>query len=267
MTSLSEIWASPDRLYLLGYPPKTLVYDYEGNLVEELPLGGERLPRRKFILAGQMNILFYGSGLPDPASGTGFIDIPWDITEIAPDGASLKTIGSFPIRQFQEVHEGGGVSGTAWNLLQVVALDGNSLFLNYTPEYMVENFVRDKKAVLLRFRRPYTRIKRVGGSGVSASGGSKITPPEFLPDIFALHVVDGKIRVQTSTVIEGKGILVDVFGPEGQYVDNFYIQSLWKNSSVRQANRGFTVVGGFAYFTEETGDGLIMIIKCRLVGL
>jgi hypothetical protein len=266
LTSLSDIWASPDRLYLSGYPPKFLVYDYEGNLVQELPLRGERLPSR-FILAGQMNILLYGSGRPDPASGTGFIDIPWDITEIAPDGASLKTIGSFPIRAFQEVQEGGGVSGTAWNLLQVVALDGNSLFLNYTPEYMVENFVRDKKAVVLRFRRPYTRMKRTVGGGVSASSGSKFPPPEFLPDIFALHVVDGKIWVQTSTVIEGKGILVDVFDPEGQYVDNFYIQSLWNNSSGKLANKSITVGGGFAYFKEETGDGLIIIKKCRLVGL
>jgi hypothetical protein len=28
-----------------------------------------------------------------------------------------------------------------------------------------------------------------------------------------------------------------------------------------------TIVGGFAYFNEETSDGLIVIRKCRLVGL
>ena len=266
LTSLHDIWASPDRLYLLGYPPKILVYDYEGNLVQELPLRGGLLGGR-FILADPANLLVYGPSRPDPASGTGFIDIPWDITEIAPDGASLKTIGSFPIRVFQEVQEGGAISGTAWNLLQVVALNDNSLFLNYTPEYLVENFVKDKQAVVLRFRRPYARIKRSSGGGVSASSGSKPPPPEFWPDIFALHVVDGNLWVQTWTVIDGKGNLFDVFDTKGRYIDSFSVQSTTKNEDGEPARIRMTIVGGFAYFKEETGDGLIIIKKCRLVGL
>ncbi|MCX6567429.1 MAG: 6-bladed beta-propeller [Candidatus Aminicenantes bacterium] len=266
LTSLHDIWASPDRLYLLGYPPKILIYDYEGNLVQELPLRGGNLGGR-FILADPANLLVYGTSRPDAASGTGFIDIPWDITEIAPDGASLKTIGSFPIRTFQEVQAGGAVSGTAWNLPQVVALNGNSLFLNYTPEYMIDNFVKDKQAVGLRFRRPYTRVKRSSGGGVSGSAGSGPPPPEFLPDIYALHIVDGHLWVQTRTVTEEKGNLFDVFDTKGRYIDSFYIQSMMKNEDGGPARLSMTIVGGFAYFKEETSDGLIVIRKCRLVGL
>ena len=266
LSTLGDIWASPDRLYLLGYPPKILVYDYEGNLVQELPLRGGMLGGR-FILADPANLLVYGPSRPDPASGTGFMDIPWDITEIAPDGASLKTIGSFPIRTFQEVQEGGAVSGKAWNQLQVVALNGNSLFLNYTPEYMVDNFVKDKQATVLRFRRPYTRIKRSSGGGVSGSAGSGPPPPEFWPDIYALHIVDGHLWVQTWTVTEEKGILFDVFNSKGQYIDSFFIQSKMKNEYGEPARIRMTIVGGFAYFKEETRDGLIVIRKCRLVGL
>jgi len=266
LTSLHDIWASPDRLYILGQPPKILIYDYEGNLVQELPLRGGNLGGR-FILADPANLLVYGSGRPDPASGTGFIDIPWDIIEIAPDGASLKTIGSFPIRAFQEVQEGGATSGTSWNVLQIVALNGNSLFLNYTPEYMIDNFVKDKQAVVLRFKRPYTRIKRSSGGGISGSAGSGPPPPEFWPDIYALHIVDGHLWVQTCTVTDGKGNLFDVFDTKGQYIDSFYIQSTIKNEDGGPAKLSMTIVGGFAYFREETGDGLIIIKRCRLVGL
>jgi hypothetical protein len=266
LSSISDTWASLDRLYLRGNPPKILVFDYEGNLIRELPLRGGPIGGR-FILADQANLLLYGMGRPDPSGGTGFRDIPRDINEIAPDGSSQKTIGSFPIRSFLEVQEGRAISGTTWNQLQVVALNGNSLFLNSSPEYLIENFVRDKKAVVLRFRRPYTRQKRTGGGGVSASRGSGPPAPEFWPDIYALHIVDGQLWVQTWTVTEEKGILFDVFDTQGRYIDSFNIQSMMKGEDGQPVRIRMTIAGGFAYFSEETSDGLIVIRKCRLVGL
>jgi len=259
LTSISDIWASPDRLYLMGYPLKILVYDYEGNLVREIPFRSGHIGGR-FILADPANILLYGFGRPNPATGSGFVDTPWDIIEITSDGASFKTIASFPIRTFLEVQEGGAVAGTAWNTLQVVALDGNSLFLNYTPEYMVENFIKDVQAVALRFRRPYARIKR-------SSGGGRIPhAPEFWPDIFDLHIVDGHLWVQTMNVTKEKGILFDVFNTKGRYIDSFFIQPRIENEE-GELVRTMTFVGGFAYFRVETSDGLVIIKKCRLIGL
>ena len=127
-----------------------------------------------FILADRANLLAYGFGRPDASGGTGFRDIPWDIFEITADGTSQK-IGSFPIPVYSKVEAGGAISWTGWNQLQVVALDSNSLFLNSTSEYLIEEFVRDKRAVVLRFRRPYARVKWSGGGGVSVSRGNE--PP------------------------------------------------------------------------------------------
>jgi hypothetical protein len=266
LSSIVDTWASPDRLYLRGNPPKILVYDYKGNLVQELPLRGDLLGGR-FILVDRANLLLYGMGRPDPSGGTGFIDIPWDICEITPDGRSQKTIGSFPIRSFQEVQEGGAISGTTWNQLQVVALNGHSLFLNSSPEYLIENFDRERKAVVLRFRRPYARQKRTGSGGVPVPRGSGPPAPEFWPDIYALHVVDGLLWVQTWTVVEGKGMLFDVFDTKGRYTDSFYIQSMMKSEDGQPARIRMTIAGGCAYFREETSNGLIVIKKCRLLGL
>lgn len=264
-TSLIDTWATPDRLYVRGTPPKILVYDYAGNLVQEIALrdiytGG------RFILADQTNLLAFGFGRPDPSVGTGFRDVPWDIFEIATDGTARK-IGSFPIPIYLKVEAGGAISGTGWNQLQIVALDSNSLFLNSTSEYLIENFIRDKRAVVLRFRRPYARVKWSGGGGVSASRGDGPSPPEFWTDIYALHVVDGHLWVQTSTVTEEKGILFDVFDTNGRYLDSFYIQFSIKNENGEPARVRVTIAGRYAYFREETGDGLFVIRKCRLVGL
>jgi hypothetical protein len=256
LSTILDTWASPDRIYLNGYPPKILAYDYEGNLVRELSLRDGLLGGR-FIWADPANVLLYGAGRPGPSGGTGFRDMPWDIHEIEPDG-SQKTLGKFPIRTYIEVEKGGAISGTSWNQLQVVALNGKSLFLNSTPEYLIENFVRDKKEIVLRFRRPYTRQKNRGGSP---------SAPEFLPDIYALHIVEGHLWVQTSTVTAEEGILFDVFDTKGRYIDSFYIQSMMKGEDGQPARIRMTIAGGYAYFKEETSDGLIVIKKCRLVGL
>jgi len=266
LSTVIDTWASPDRLYMIGYPPKFLVYDYEGKLVQEIPLRGGLVGGR-FVMADRANLLVYGSGRPDPSGGTGLRNVPWDIIEIGPDGTSPKTIASFPILTYIEVREGSTISGAAGNRLQVGALDGNLLFVNSSPEYLIENFARDKKAVVLRFRRPYTRIKNAGGGGVSSSRGSKPSASEFLPDIYALHIVDGQLWVQTSTVTEEKGILFDVFDTKGRYIDGFYIQSMMKGEDGQPARLRMTIAGGFVYFKEETSDGLIVIRKCRLVGL
>ncbi|MCX6568045.1 MAG: 6-bladed beta-propeller [Candidatus Aminicenantes bacterium] len=266
LLSVNDIWVSSDRLYLLGYPQKILIYDYSGNLLKEVSpkvIGGFA----RFIFADTRGFLFQIEGYPDTSAGTGLKDIPRNIIELTPDGASLRTVGSFTIPGYLKFNRAGGSEVTTWNQLLVVALDGNSLFLNYTPEYLVENSVRDKGAVVRQFKRPYKRVKWSGGGGISMPGDNAPSPPEFLPDIHALHVVDGKIWVQTSTVVEGKGILVDVFDLEGRYVDNFFIQSLMKDPSGKPANMRLTIAGGFAYFKDKTEDELIVIKKCRLVGL
>ena len=58
-----------------------------------------------------------------------------------------------------------------------------------------------------------------------------------------------------------------MFDPEGRYVDSFYIQSLSKDPPGKPANMVLTIAGGFAYFSEKTDDELIVVKKCRLVGL
>jgi len=248
----------------LGFPPKILVYDHEGNLAREI--GARELGWGHFILADKGGFLIHKGGRPDPSAGGGFKDIPQDIIELSPDGAMLRTVGSFSVRGFVQVYESGATSMTTWNQLKAITVDRNTLAVNSTPEYRVDILDRDKGVVVRRFRRPYDRIKRKGGGGVAGSGGSAPPPPELDPDIADLHFVDGKIYVQTSTVVEGKGIVFDVFDLDGRYTDSFFVQSPLKDPSGKTANMKMTIAGGFAYFRDKTEDELVVIRKCRLIG-
>ena len=265
LTGLFDIWASSDRLYLLGNPLKVLVFGYDGLLEKEISLRGTGIGAR-FIRADKGHIIIRNRGRLDPTAGGGFKEIPIDIIEISMNDGAFKPLGSFPIRAFVE-GQGGNLHMTAWNQLQVASLDENNLILNHTAEYLLEVFARDKGTIVRRFRRPYDRVKTSLGSRSSGLDGSSPSLPEFQPDIFYLHVVDGRVWVQTSTVVEGKGILFDVFSSEGRYVDNFFLQSPRKDVTGKPANILLTVFGGFAYFSDKTEDGFIVIRKCRLIGL
>jgi len=265
LTGLFDIWASPDRLYLLGYPLKVLVFGYDGLLEKEISLRGTGIAAR-FIRADTDHIIIRNRGRLDPTAGGGFKEIPVDIIEISMNDGAFKPLGSFPIRAFVE-GQGGDIHMTAWNQLQAACLDENNLILNHTAEYLLEVFARDKGTVVRRFRRPYNRVKTSGGNGSAGPGGSSPSVPEFQPDIFCLHIVEGRLWVQTSTVVAGKGMLFDVFNSEGRYVDSFFIQSPRKDVSGKTANILLTISGGFAYFSDKTEDDFIVIRKCRLVGL
>jgi len=265
LTVLYDIWASSDRLYLFGYPSKILIFNYDGSLDKELSTRDVGTVG-KFIWSDSDGILMSKSGRPDPAAGNGLRDFPQDIVEISTRDSTVTKISSFPIRAFIEFFPGGAASVRAWNQLHAVSLDERILVLNYTPEYRLEMYDREKGAIVRRFDRPYVRVKKRGGAGISSTGGNRPPEPEFQTDIFSLHVVDGKTWVQTSTIVEGKGILFDVFDRGGRYVDSFYVQSPQKDASGKPANQMLTIANGFAYGRERTEDELIVIKKYRLVG-
>ncbi len=265
LIGLFDIWASPHKLYLLGYPLKVLVFGYDGRLEKELSLRGTGIAAR-FIRADKGHIIIRNRVRLDPTARGGLKDISVDIIKISMNDGASEPLGSFPIRAFVE-GQGGDIHMTAWNQLQAVSLDENTLILNHTADYLLEVFAVDKGTVVRRFRRPYTRVKTSGGSGSSGPVGSSPSAPEFKPDIFDLHIVDGRLWVQTSTVVEGKGILFDVFDSEGHYVDNFFVQSPRKDVSGKPANILMTISGGFAYFSDKMEDDFIVIRKCGLVGL
>jgi len=263
MEHMVDIWASEDRLFLLGGSVKILEMDYEGRAVRELKL--QIRGRLGFVFANSERIVLYKQIIPDPSRGTGLINVPYEIIEISPADGSQKTIGTFRHQVYFEVLHGGATSITGWNQFLSAGLDAETILVNSTPEYLVEAFAWRKGEVIRRFNRPYKRVKRSRGGDVSG-GGTAPPPPEFAPDINALHSLEGKILVQTSTVDKEKGSLFDVYDREGRYTDSFFLSSSGRSPSGDVSNKSFVFFGGFVYFRDKNEEDFVIIKKCRLVG-
>lgn len=267
LTVLFDIWATSERLYLSGDPSKILVFHFDGTLDKEIILRGHAFGER-FVRADAGKITIRQQAQIDPRGGSGFKDIRHDIIEISINDSTANVLGSFTVPGYVQVSEGGGLGIIGWNQLMAVPQDENTLIVNSSPDYLLVAFDTSKRAVSRKFRRPYERVKRTGGGGVRISGSASAPPaPEFQNDIYGVYVVDENVWVQTSTVVEGKGILFDVFDGDGVYRDIFYLQGQWKNPSGKLINRTLTIAGGCVYSSERSEDDLIVIKKCRLVGL
>jgi hypothetical protein len=257
------------NVLLFGNPRKALIFDLAGNLVNEVSLLRTAAGPTNMVAAVSDKLIFVRDGFPDLKGGGGWRDFPTAIDAISLPKGQLEKLGIFPIRGFVDFSYGDMRLHQSSQLL-VVATDDRTLAITHTSEYLIKVFDTMTRTVGAVFKRPYKRQARIvsrESGGASGMGARAFKPPEFINDIFNLHAVDGKIWVQTSTVDAHKGILFDVFDQDGRYLDCFYLKWSDKEVDLNSRWQKFVFAGGFVYFDDKNADDLVVIKKCRLVGL
>jgi hypothetical protein len=223
LNEISEIFLTKDHVYLQGLPPKILGFDWQGNLIGETSLLRLDSLKLRLLSVGPEGYTLLKIGRPDLSKGVGWKESPREIIGISTDGHSVKAVGNFPIAVF--VQQGSeGISWSTFRDLRAVPLNENTLVVSQTFEYELKTIDLQTGVVLRRFKRPYIRrpLNYPGGT-------ANLDLPKYWPDIFAIHAVEGRIWVQTSTIDAKKGILFDIFEPDGRYVDYFYLNPLEKD--------------------------------------
>ena len=270
VTSVSDVLAAADHVYLLSSRVKILTLDLAGRLQDETDLRETGGPVTRIIDADGGTIFAVRENGPR-AGEVGSVLCPEDILAVSPGSGDIKVIGSFPLPYFAFAMDNGQwARGKNASLIAVPCKD-RRFYLTHTPEYLIKLFDAGTGKVVRSFRREYPRVRRVvprdatGDPEPSWAQIWKDLVPKDLNDINDLHVVDGHIWVQTSTADPQKGILFDVFDPGGQFVDSFYLKYSEKDVGSMDARKRLTFAGGFVYLSDTTEDGLIVIKKCRLL--
>jgi hypothetical protein len=79
-----------------------------------------------------------------------------------------------------------------------------------------------------------------------------------------LFVVKDKIVAMTSTIDKTKGILVDVFNKEGEYIDNFYLPV--RHIELKDLSRYPVTISGDFLLIKETGeDDFLSVVKYKIM--
>ena len=144
-----------------------------------------------------------------------------------------------------------------------VAAGERSVFLFHSPDYLIKLIDLETGVVVRSFRRDYDRVKY---EVKTPAGYPAELIPKYHNDLCRLLWRGDRLWAVTSTVDPKKGILVDVFSREGQYVDNFYLPLFKIRKNNPQYYAPMAVWGNFLYLLEADEDDIISLIKYEIVG-
>ena len=230
---------------------KIIQFDGEGKLVNEV----KQTAGRFFTLfgMGENGYLMQGQTNAPGGGPAGFKEIETTANLVSLDGKSAEKIIGFTSRTYQ-----GPNFWMGWdNYLQIFNPADGALYVSQTCEYKVIRADLLKRKIVGSFTRDYSRIKFSIPQGAK-DFYEKYSPPkkDFENDISALFMCDNNVWVKTSTTVKDKGMLFDVFDPQGRFLDSFYLNV---EGSLALAD------GGFIYVTEKDKDENILIRKYKVL--
>jgi len=239
------------ELYAYDGMAKIIRFDGEGKLIGEV----KQTAGRFFILFGMGENGFFMLGQTNAPRGgpAGFKENESTANLISSDGSSAEKIIGFTNRTYE-----GPNFGMDWDpYLHVFNPADGSLYVSHTCEYKVVRADLLKRKIAASFTREYPRIKYSMPDYMKAIY-EKVNPPkkDFENDISALFVCDNNVWVKTSTTVKDKGMLFDVFDPQGRFLDSFYLNV---DGSLALAD------GDFIYITEKDKDENILIRKYKVL--
>jgi hypothetical protein len=248
-------------------PMKCVVSGLDGKFLREfkpdapvsrlLGLSGDRL-----LMASNSAIPFDKVKKPEGD----ILDIVWTLALASPEGAVKATSLSYATKWFAKRLPGAMIANDMTFLL-CAPLEGGLVAIANDDVYGIQIADPAKNERLLTIRRDYRKVKYEEKKSPDAPAGARSLsePREYVNDIQRLFAVDGKIWALTSTLVPGKGVLVDVIGPSGDFLDSFYLP-LPKGVSVNDlARHPMTIAGRSLNILEESEDGRLEVVKYEIV--
>ncbi|MCK7483910.1 MAG: 6-bladed beta-propeller [Candidatus Moduliflexus flocculans] len=242
---------------------KFIRLDLDGRLIEDRRLVQGFLGSLLGAFGGRSFFLRYEIDAAKPrARISGISEEPRRLVIVPDNGEAVPTPILMPVTE--AIHFGTrGVSMSTISRAMPVAAGENRVFLFHTPGYLVKLLDLETGEVVRSFRREYGRVRYE----VQTPPGYPVElVPKFHNDLCRLLWRDGRLWAVTSTFDKNKGILVDVFSPEGKYLDNFYLPIFKIRRNNPQYYAPMAVWGNILYLLEADEDDIITMIKYEIVG-
>ncbi len=260
------LFCGKDIVVFQHWPGKIMRLDMEGKLIREFRL--EKPLSMLISVFGDRYIMAHNSPPKLEKKGTEpeIIDIDWKINEVSEEGITKEIGPVFPAKWFAQRLPGAMIANYIVDL-SAVPLGEKWLVIHHDQDYWLELFDLESKKVQRKFGRKYRKVKLEKQKKEKEAGPVSLDPPvDYANDIQKLFVVKDKIMAMTSTIDAAKGILVDVFNKEGEYIDNFFLPI--KHVELKDLSRYPITIADDFLLVKETGDGdFPCIVKYKIIGI
>lgn len=249
-----------------GQPAKLVWFDKNGKLVKNATLS----PKYGFLmfLGKSKNLwIFCTSDISQDVNGIKFVDQPYQLLSWNESANTWRPLSAFAVRVFSAFEGGSGSIFRVGNFLTRLFSD-QYFAVCHTPEYLIKIFDLESDKVVRQFRRNYTRIPprplKPGQQRPRYSLNGKIfdvPADKYANDIANMFVRDNRLWVVTSTTEKKKGVLIDVFDKEGDFLDSFYISLPESGLEAIRSSYRCTLTGDALLTIERTEEGTYAIKK------
>jgi hypothetical protein len=248
------------------WPGKIMRMDMDGKLIREFRL--EKPLSMLISVFGDRYIMAQNSPpkLEKKGKEPEIIDIDWKINEVFEEGTSKEIGPVFPAKWFAQRLPGAMIANYIVDF-SAVPLGEEWLVIHHDQDYWLELFDLESNKVQRKFGRKYRKVKQEKQKKEKEEGPVSLDPPvDYANDIQKLFVVKDKIMTMTSTIDASKGILVDVFNKEGEYIDNFFLPI--KHIELKDLSRYPITISDDFLLVKETGDDdFSCIVKYKIIDI
>jgi hypothetical protein len=242
---------------------KFIRLDLDGRLIEDKKLVQGFLGSLLGAYGGRSFFLRYEIDAEKPRPRiNGILEAPHRLVIVPDNGETVPTPILMPMTDAYHFGPRSASISTISRAMPVAAGE-SEVFLFHSPDYLIKLLDLETGEVARSFRRGYDRVKY---EVQTPPGYPAELIPRFHNDLCRLLWHNGKLWAVTSTIDKNKGILVDVFSPEGKYLDNFYLPIFKIRRNNPQYYAPMAVWGNFLYLLEADEDDLITLIKYEIVG-
>jgi hypothetical protein len=195
------------------------------------------------------------------------IDIKWSLKLVTEDGKVENTNLEFPVKWYAKRLKNAIIANfivdfTAWPFMD------KFLVIYHTQEYMLKLLDLECLQIVRTFTREYSKVKhkpdKTGSVETRPNIYTLVPPVDYLNDVQKLFIQNKTIWVMTSTVDEKKGILVDVFNQQGEYVDNFYIPLQQHVEIEGLSQHPMTVSDDSLFIVEYDENDIPSVVKYKI---
>ncbi len=264
---VDQFLIAPDKIQIQSWiPPKIMDFDLRGKLLKDTrtKISGPfwYMKRLDGKIYGIRDEIRYSEAIHK----TGLIETPYTIYEIADDFQGFRKIADISVLHYiQKAH-------WARRVMLDFTGQGHFLYIIRTAEYQIEKLDLRTGRIERVFRRKYPRRKippEEAKEEYKEPGRSVLVPPPLFYsfDIGHILVVKDQLWVVTFTERDnGHERLIDVFDPEGSYLDSFFIK-FPPGQKDHEFYWSLVTDDGFLYIPEVDEDGLFSIGKYKIPGL
>lgn len=208
------------------YARKICRFNFSGELVNEFKINEAQIGTILIYAAGS-KYYFFRAGFPNTDGKWIKVNNPNILQVYDEKERRLEELATFAVPAWA-ISSAGGRGVIQTTQLRAIPYQRQYFIIYHTEEYLLKIFNVEKKKVISAFRRKYHRIRakerREAAVTIGIGGQDYTYTPTHYNDVLQLLVNGNLIWAITSTVEKNKGILVDVFNEEGQYIDCFYLK-------------------------------------------